>query len=277
MYASPPAVDVPKDATRLEAEGPHSELSSGNWHLKTEAHGEYGTTISVSFGSGLTFDKERARKDALNLGLSSSCLDRKSFTSSMQGARKCAFGEDKSAELHLTGDAILCFIPPKEKGKNTTAFMISEDGLEHIEEDEAKLLLDGVPRSMVEEVLQAERNRINVAETDSEVSSSNASSRPSSSRPRSSNRPLSRKGRESARRPTSAGSGRPYSASRPSSSGSVRHTNNIDDVGMGEAELKGVAGRAVGDMDDEEELEMAHSTHGNLLFSQGMDAYPRQG
>lgn len=46
---------------------------------------------------------------------------------------------------------------------------------------------------------------------------------------------------------------------------------------MGAIEYEGIAGRSIGDMDDEKGLNEALNTHGNLLFAQGYDAFPRQG
>lgn len=75
----------------------------------------------------------------------------------------------------------------------------------------------------------------------------------------------SRRSRGEIHRPSS-GSGRPYSASRPSSHGSIRHTVGIDDIGVNQQEMRSMRERGPGDIDDIARQTATHATQANLLI-----------
>ena len=85
-------------------------------------------------------------QDASRLGLKAYSTDRKLFSKETL-AGKCEFGRDVAPEVHLAGDGMLIFA---DGGK--VVMRVGAEGLTYVSEEEGRLLLQGVPYSMLDEV-----------------------------------------------------------------------------------------------------------------------------
>jgi hypothetical protein len=94
----------------------------------------------------MRLDEDAIRRDASKLGLKIHSTDRKRFTEETT-AGKCEFGYDVAPEVHLTGDGMLVFA---DGGR--VVLRIGAEGAAHVTEEEGRLLLQGVPYAMLDEV-----------------------------------------------------------------------------------------------------------------------------
>jgi hypothetical protein len=174
----------------------------------------------------------------------------------------------KPLALHLTGEGVVViaeepvpegFFPasktvtrPPLPGRATV--VTPDGGLEDMGVEEARLVVEGIPRRSIADVLSLKRNESietpagKILEGDDGFSGSESGSRPisrnSSSRPGSRGYArMSKRGekavpqsirstkRNSAHeRPVTPATGKPYTALRPSSRGSIRHSLNLEDA-----------------------------------------------
>ena len=175
--------------------------------------------------------------------------------------------------MHLTGEGLVLICEDGTRKEDSSVsktaalpasgratFVSPEGGLEESDVDEAALMVEGIPRHSIKEVLSLKRNEMietpaghsSEHDNDHDPANGHGSSRPSS---HSSSRPGSRgyarmskaaekpvpqsirsiKRNAAHERPITPVSGKAYTALRPSSRGSVRHSLNLEDsFGVGQ-------------------------------------------
>lgn len=274
LHAHYSFIPEPLVAYRMMPAGPQSSLHLGSWKLDTVKQNN-GSTIQVRFdpASQLLGSRARLANDAKRLGLRFTHGNRQRYFSE-QSQHMSAVASAKPLAAHLTGEGLVIVaeeLPPKHAlpisktgGKPPTpgkAVSVSaRRGLEEMGVDEALLVVEGIPRHSIADVLSLKRNEMPVATPAHEAaegtegfSGSESGSRPvsrsSSSRPGSRGfarmsmameKPVPQSIRSIKRnapheRPITPVSGKPYTALRPSSRGSVRHVLNIEDAfGVGQ-------------------------------------------
>ena len=267
---------------RMNKQGPKSCVRAGSWMIQTRDHGN-GTTIGVRFdpASRMLGDKQRLATDAKRLGLKLYHGGRQHYISE-QAKHMENINPFTPFAVHLTSDGLVVIAeeqPPlgihcdRKRGirpaKAGRASIITNSGIEEIGVEDAELVVEGVPRNKIAEVLSLKRStsiamssRAGTAlqpDALGDIQSEFGSSRPgtslttvsknSSSRPGSSgflrmSTPAEKAVPQSIRsvlrnakhqRPITPVTGKPYTGLRPSSRGSVRHVLNLENAfGVGQ-------------------------------------------
>jgi hypothetical protein len=274
LYEDDSFTPEPNVAFRMMPSGPQSSISVGSWKLDTKKQNN-GSTIQIKFdpASNLLGNRARLANDAKRLGLRFTHGNRQRYFSE-QAKHTSTVASFQPFAAHLTGEGLVIiaeherskFTPQVSKamGKATTPGIAvsasARRGLEEMSVDEAMLVVEGIPRHSIDEVLSLKRNEAPVATPAHDIaqlaegfSGSESGSRPmsqhSSSRPGSRGfarmsmameKPVPQSIRSIKRnapheRPITPVTGKPYTALRPSSRGSVRHALNLEDAfGVGQ-------------------------------------------